>query len=352
MSCEAARQCDQSARLNLASPPIVNNRVMPSLSASRLPKKTAGQILAGPLSDFWMGGQGPSHDAINRVLDDHGVDRSPMEGVNKTKKVYEILRSVEDDDIALSILDGLLAGIRSYSTGPFMGSQKGQFDARKKNLQRAVEAVGLELTDDLVLVFPGGATDEGYAAVPRVQASAPAAPLPTSVFSELRSENLKAETSRSPKGRRPKSIFLVHGHDRLTLLEVERFVRRITGIEPTILNDEANAGQTLIEKFEGASAPAAFAIVMMTPDDLGKAKTVEPDIRDGADKSLVLRARQNVVFELGYFYGVLGRKNVAVINAGIEHPGDIQGVVYIPWDNEWQTKLARELRRAHFTINF
>ncbi|MFF2344248.1 TIR domain-containing protein [Pseudarthrobacter sp. NPDC058119] len=326
---------------------------MPRLSASRLPKKSAGQILAGPLSDFWAGGQGPSHDAINRVLDDHGVDRTGMEGINKTKKVYEIMRSVEDDDVALSILDGLLVGIRSYSTWPLMGSQRAQFDAQKKNLQRAVEEVGLELTDDLVLAFPESAAEEGYGAMSGVRASAPAAPLPASVFSELRSENVKAAApSQSTDIRGPKSIFLVHGHDRLTLLEVERFVRRITGIEPTILNDEANAGQTLIEKFEGASAPAAFAIVMMTPDDLGKAKTVAPDIRDGADNSLALRARQNVVFELGYFYGVLGRKNVAVINAGIEHPGDIQGVVYIPWDNEWQAKLARELKRADFTINF
>lgn len=352
MSYETATQCDQGTRLNLVSPRMVNNRVMPSLSASRLPKKTAGQFLAGPLSDFWRGGQGPSHDVIDRVFDDHGVDRTGMEGLTKAKKVYETLRSVEDDDVALSILDGLLVGIRSYSTGPFLVSQKGQFDALKKELQGVVEAVGLELTDELVLMFPEGATDDGYVA-PRVQASAPAAPLPASVFSELRSDKVQApEPSRSPDGRGPKSIFLVHGHDRLKLLEVERFVRQITGIEPTILNDETNAGQTLIEKFEGASAPAAFAIVMMTPDDLGKAKTVEPDIRDGDDKSLVLRARQNVVFELGYFYGVLGRKNVAVINAGIEQPGDIQGVVYIPWDNEWRTKLTRELKRAHFTINF
>jgi predicted nucleotide-binding protein len=57
------------------------------------------------------------------------------------------------------------------------------------------------------------------------------------------------------------------------------------------------------------------------------------------------------VLELGYFIGRLGRGNVAVISheddsGPVERPGDVDGVVYIPYKDDWRTKLLREFRAA------
>jgi hypothetical protein len=73
-----------------------------------------------------------------------------------------------------------------------------------------------------------------------------------------------------------------------------------------------------------------FAVVVMTPDDLGKAT-------DASD--LTPRARQNVVFELGFFIGALGPDRVAAILKGdVERPSDFDGVVYISLDKEdWRS---------------
>lgn len=46
------------------------------------------------------------------------------------------------------------------------------------------------------------------------------------------------------------------------------------------------------------------------------------------------RARQNVIFELGYFLGKMGcSKVVALVENGVEIPFDYSGVVYLTFDN-------------------
>lgn len=149
-------------------------------------------------------------------------------------------------------------------------------------------------------------------------------------------------------------IFIVHGHDVPLRNEVELFIRRATDVQPIILNDQVNQGRTLLEKFENYANAASYAVVLLTGDDLGKAKGV-PDNRadaDGPDRSLSARGRQNVVFEMGYFHGKLGRHRVAVINeSGVEKPGDIDGIVYIGTDEDWKNKLGRELNAAGIHVD-
>jgi len=89
-------------------------------------------------------------------------------------------------------------------------------------------------------------------------------------------------------------IFLVHGHDGDTKQHVAGFIEQITGERPIILHDQADSGRTVIEKFEEHAGEVGFAIILLTGDDDGQKK--------GAD-SANLRARQNVVFEFGYFMG-------------------------------------------------
>jgi predicted nucleotide-binding protein len=139
-------------------------------------------------------------------------------------------------------------------------------------------------------------------------------------------------------------IFIVHGHDSAVKLEVAEFLQRITGERPIILHEMAASGsRTVIEKFEGYASEAGFAVVLLTADDVGSAK--------GA-ATLNARARQNVVLELGFFFGKLGRSRVvALYEDGIELPSDISGVLYIPLSGNWHTDLAKELRAAGIAID-
>ena len=141
-----------------------------------------------------------------------------------------------------------------------------------------------------------------------------------------------------------RKVFIVHGHDEGPREAVARFVEKL-GFEAIILHERSNKGRTIITKFREEAAGVAFAIVLMTPDDVGKAKN---------DADLIPRTRQNVIFELGFFIGALGPHHVAALVKGnIELPSDYEGVVYISLDKEdWRTKLAKELEAAHYDIDW
>lgn len=139
-------------------------------------------------------------------------------------------------------------------------------------------------------------------------------------------------------------VFIVHGHDEAAPVMVARFVEGL-GFEAIILHEQRNKGRTIIEKLE-AFSDVGFAIVLFTPDDVGRAV---------GDDKLQARARQNVVLELGYFIGKLGRGRVAAIRKGdVEWPSDYNGVVYLDLDagGGWQKKLAEELDEAGYDIDF
>ena len=135
----------------------------------------------------------------------------------------------------------------------------------------------------------------------------------------------------------------MHGHDDGRREAVARFLERI-GFEPLILHEQPNQGRTIVEKFE-AHADVNFAVVLLTPDDLGGP-------HGGEQKP---RARQNVILELGYFIGKLGRGKVCAIKSGdLEIPSDIIGVVWTPYDahDAWKSALSKELEAAGFEINW
>ena len=136
-------------------------------------------------------------------------------------------------------------------------------------------------------------------------------------------------------------VFIVHGHDNALKQEVARIIEK-QGLEAVILNEQANGGKTIIEKIEENSDVGA-AICLFTGDDYGRAK-------DATSENL--RARQNVVFEAGYFMGKLGRGNVILIaSPDIEIPSDLQGVVYTDKDM-WQTDVLRELKAIGYNVDF
>ena len=159
-------------------------------------------------------------------------------------------------------------------------------------------------------------------------------------------ENLKKEhqikKKKNPQQMDKTKVFIVHGRDNELKESVARYIEKL-GLEAIILHEQPNGGKTIIEKFENA-ADVGFAIVLLTPDDEGGLV---------GDK-MHLRARQNVVFELGYFIGKLKRTHVAALVKGdVEVPSDITGFAYIGVDYEgyWKLKIAQELKSCGYDVD-
>jgi predicted nucleotide-binding protein len=141
------------------------------------------------------------------------------------------------------------------------------------------------------------------------------------------------------------TVFVVHGHGEAFKQQVSRFLEATTDLEPVILHEQANSGRTIIEKFEDHASRAAFAVILLTGDDEG-------GVRGSGERRP--RARQNVVFELGFFVAALGRSKVAVLyEEGVELPSDMSGVLYTPLDagGAWKLVLGKELRAAGLSVD-
>lgn len=151
-----------------------------------------------------------------------------------------------------------------------------------------------------------------------------------------------AKPSSASSGEEPESIFIVHGHDEAALNSIRIFVHKVTGIMPISLAEEAGRGQTIIEKFETFGVAASFVIVLLTPDDVGQ--TIG-NHQAGTEPNA--RARQNVVLELGYFIGKIGRENIVVVDADVERPSDLAGLSYVEYPgSNWKDSLRTELDAA------
>ena len=145
-------------------------------------------------------------------------------------------------------------------------------------------------------------------------------------------------TSDAPRSNR---VFVIHGHDVATRDAVVGHLRK-AGLDAVVIQGEAHEGLTILEKFEEyAEDNVDYAVAILTGDDVGH-------VRDGDPRP---RARQNVIFELGYFMRHLARENISVIEAGhIEKPSDINGLGTISFDpgGGWKMQLSRELQAAGY----
>ena len=166
--------------------------------------------------------------------------------------------------------------------------------------------------------------------------------LPTAIPSPPEFFNLESQVSRVDGNSR--KVFLVHGHAEEPKHNVASFLRTL-GLEVVILHEQANRGQTIIEKFEKHS-DVRFAVVLLTPDDVG-ASVLHPE-------KTRRRARQNVILELGYFLAKLGRNRVCCLYVeGVEQPSDYDGVLYVSYDQggAWRSKMVTELSAAGIEVD-
>jgi predicted nucleotide-binding protein len=137
--------------------------------------------------------------------------------------------------------------------------------------------------------------------------------------------------------------FIVHGHDHQSLYELKDYLQNTLKLgEPVILRQMPGLGKTMIEKFETEAETVELVFVLLTPDD-----KVEDPVDSNAQRR---RARQNVILEMGFFLGKLGRKSgkILLLHKGpVEIPSDIIGIEYIDITNGIESageKIRRELR--------
>jgi len=165
----------------------------------------------------------------------------------------------------------------------------------------------------------------------------------------------KSDTGHDATTNDPPRIFISHGHDKESLHAVESFLRKI-GMDPVILEERADLSLTAVEKFEKDASRVDFAVVLLTPDDVGAArKTIIESDRDRNTvplKDLLPRARQNVIFELGFFVAKLGREHMCVLRKGdlgiVAEVSNWHGVICAEIDRGggWKQRLALALRTA------
>lgn len=142
-------------------------------------------------------------------------------------------------------------------------------------------------------------------------------------------------------------IFIVHGHNEEMKQSVARTLEQL-GLKPIILHEQSNKGRTVIEKFTDHS-DVTFAIALLSADDIGY--SVKEKSENGK-----FRARQNVILELGFFLGKLGRQRVVALfepNNNFEFPSDYQGVIFIPYDKDgrWKFDLLKEFKACDYNVD-
>jgi len=158
---------------------------------------------------------------------------------------------------------------------------------------------------------------------------------------------------------RPDSVFIVHGHDESLLAEVVDFLNLLQ-IRPIVLRDVGGASMSLFQKFFEIGGAAKFAIVLLSADDFGASlKQYDNPPPHGGVHALKFRSRQNVVLELGYFYGLLGWDKVFVLEKApsrevpdYERPSDLNGVLFDRLDDKgrWKGIIRQKLATSGFQI--
>lgn len=112
-------------------------------------------------------------------------------------------------------------------------------------------------------------------------------------------------------------------------------------------------------KFETLATEAKFAIILISADDLGASRRQYEAAESGGKQTLRYRARQNVILELGFFYGKLGWEKVFVIEKpaertwpNFERPSDLEGVDFFDTSGEtdWRYELTKKLREVAFPV--
>ncbi len=158
-----------------------------------------------------------------------------------------------------------------------------------------------------------------------------------------------ADKATAP-GARSTSVFVVHGHDDRPKTDLEMLLSEI-GLNPIVLHRQPDEGNTLIEKLEKHSG-VGYAFILLTPDEIAYLHADESKPEN--ERAKYHRARPNVIFEFGFFVGLLGRANVSCLYTGdVEIPSDLAGLVYKRYNesvSEIAYEIVKELKAAGYKL--
>ena len=142
-------------------------------------------------------------------------------------------------------------------------------------------------------------------------------------------------------------VFVVCGTDGEMKQAVTNALTKLR-LVPVVMCEEPSQGRKIVERFQDYS-DVGFAVVLLSPDDSVYVKDEPPTKRK-------LRPRQDVVFELGFLLGKLGRSNVLVFQRecqNFESPTDFEGMKVTAFDDRdsWKLALIRELTNCGYNVD-
>jgi predicted nucleotide-binding protein len=132
-----------------------------------------------------------------------------------------------------------------------------------------------------------------------------------------------------------KNIFIIHGREEAKWRELQSILEKEFHLNPIILEEKPDAGcNTIIEKFENYAQECNYAIAVFTPDD----EVI-------FEKKAYLQARPNVIYEIGWFCGRLGRSQVMLLlKEGTSIFSNFDGIIQKRFINNITEKIM-EIKR-------
>ena len=255
-----------------------------------------------------------------------------------------------DDDMAMEILSTALR---------FRGHDVERIDSMQEAIERIEEIVGANLIVlDIIMAWPDSAPSGAHANASKAgmevlrEIRKRNATLPLIIYSATQDSTVIDAIEDDPQclfiskwagcpvrefiahinnklglteARLGQKTFIVHGPDDRAKLELKNFLQNTLLLpEPVVLHERPSLGRTIVEKFEDYADISTLVFVILTPDDVAATGSDPDDVKR--------RARQNVIFEMGYFLGLLGRESGRVIflyRPPIDLPSDLSGIAYI-----------------------
>ncbi|OZY86426.1 hypothetical protein CBP51_05200 [Cellvibrio mixtus] len=268
-------------------------------------------------------------------------------------------------DSKISVLDRLLEEGRKFNFGNFChkdneypgqyaGSDSAEWLEWKTRVRNSVFSFMSDQSSAVRLAVEGvGVLTVGYGPENFERAKAALMKSLSNTKSALIDDiygELKLNESENESPLLSNKVFIVHGHDSEFKNDVERFVHEI-GLEPIVLHRQADAGSTIIEKFE-KNSDVGYAFVLLSPDEI--AYTVDQIEIPERSRKIEHRARPNVIFEFGYFIGKLGRSRVCCLHKGnVSIPSDLSGIIYKKIDTDIDSQayaIIKDLKGAGYKI--
>ena len=157
-----------------------------------------------------------------------------------------------------------------------------------------------------------------------------------------------SQSATSASGNLSRRIIVVSGADREMKQALTGALTKLS-LMPLVMCEEPNQGKKIVENFSRDYADVGFAVVLLSPDDFAYATNEVATKRK-------LRPQQDVVFELGFLLGKLGKDNVIVFwreCVNFESPIDLEGMKVTAFDDQdsWKLALIRELTNCGYTVN-